>query len=221
MEASRACVAPSGVSATFWRLLTDERLAECSVLDVGTGTGRIALAVAPVCRRVVGVDRDASLVDEARQGARRLGLANAEFVVGDAEAIEYHEFAPDLVVAHLCMSEPIAERAARALQPGHAFACVAFHADQWRETGRRSRFAYDADQMRALLERVGFDVEHLEVERDVQTFRSVEEALAAAVGLVERWKADGRWFRYIAFVEGGGRTLTRSHLLVKARRRRS
>jgi hypothetical protein len=38
------------------------------------------------------------------------------------------------------------------------------------------------------------------------------------VGLEDRWKADGRWFRYIAFLESGGRTLTRSHLLVKARR---
>ncbi len=57
------------------------------------------------------------------------------------------------------------------------------------------------------------------MEREVQRFASVEEALAAAVGLEERWRADGRWFRYIAFLESGGRTLTRSHLLVKARRR--
>ena len=38
------------------------------------------------------------------------------------------------------------------------------------------------------------------------------------VGLEDRWRADGRWFRYIAFLESGGRTLTRSHLLVKARK---
>jgi hypothetical protein len=30
--------------------------------------------------------------------------------------------------------------------------------------------------------------------------------------------ADGRWFRYIKFLEEGGRTLTRAHLIVKARR---
>ena len=42
---------------------------------------------------------------------------------------------------------------------------------------------------------------------------------AAAVGLQERWRADGRWFHYIEYLEEGGRTLTRAHLVVKARRR--
>jgi hypothetical protein len=95
---------------------------------------------------------------------------------------------------------------------------VSFHVDQWKETGRVSRFAYDEAGMRAALETRGFVVEALEVEREVRRFESVEEGLAAAVGLEDRWKADGRWFRYIAFLEAGGRTLTRSHLLVKARR---
>jgi len=52
----------------------------------------------------------------------------------------------------------------------------------------------------------------------VKQFTSVEEGLAAAVGLEDRWKADGRWYRYLAFLESGGRTLTRSHLIVKARK---
>jgi hypothetical protein len=117
------------------------------------------------------------------------------------------------------MSDPIVERAALALAPGHVLAFVAFHAEQWRETGRRSRFAYDEGQVTALLERAGFALEGLEVDREVQRFGSVEEGLAAAVGLQERWQADGRWFHYIRFLEEGGRTLTRAHLVVKARRR--
>jgi hypothetical protein len=64
----------------------------------------------------------------------------------------------------------------------------------------------------------GLVVEHLEVEREVQRFESVEAALAAAIGLQDRWQADGRWFHYMRFLEEGGRTLTRSHLIVKARR---
>ena len=208
----------AGLSPVFWRLLEAEPLAGLRALDVGTGTGRLALALARRCRAVVGVDRDPSLVARAREHAAAAGLANAEFVVADAEAIEYAAFEPDLIGAHLCMSDAIVERAGRALRPRSAFAFVAFHVDQWRETGRPSRFAYDEERLRRLLGRAGFAVEHLEVEREVRTFRSLEEGLAAAVGLEERWRADGRWVRYIAFLEKGGRTLTRSHLIVKARR---
>jgi SAM-dependent methyltransferase len=208
-----------GISPTFLALLEGEPLRRLAVLDIGTGRGRVALMLAARCRRVVGVDRDAVVIDEARRRAAALGLKNVEFVVADAEALEYAIFEPDLVVAHLCMADAIAERAGRALAPGRVFAFTAFHVDQWRETGRRSRFAYDEEQARRLLERTGFGVEQLEVEREVRTFRSVEEALAAVVGLEERWRQDGRWFHYIKFLENGGRTLTRSYLVVKARRR--
>lgn len=208
-----------GLSPVFFGLLAAEALGERTVLDVGTGRGRLALALGPRCRRVVGIDRDAAAIDEAARRAAALGLANVEFVVADAEAVDYGAFAPDLVAAHLCLSDPIAERAGRALRPGQVLAFVAFHADQWRETGRRSRFAYDEAQARGLLERTGFEVEHLEVEREVKTFGSVEEALAAVLAFEEKWRVDGRWFGYIKFLEEGGRTLTRAHLIVKARRR--
>lgn len=209
----------AGISPSFLALLQTEPLAELTVLDVGTGWGRLALALASQARHVVGIDREPSLIEEARERAAAAGLANAEFVVGDAEAGGYDVFAPGMVVAHLCMSDAIAERAGRALAPGRVFAFVAFEAEQWRETGRRSRFSYDESQARALLGGHGFAVEHLEVDRQTQRYESLEAALAAVIGLEERWRSDGRWFRYIKFLEEGGRTLTRSHLIVKARRR--
>lgn len=215
--------APPDVSARFWALLQAERLEDADVLDVGTGTGRIALALGPRCRRVLGIDRDADVLAEARRRASTAGLPNVEFAQVDAEAREDYGglasgWRPTLIVAHLCMSEPIIAAAARTLAPGEVLAFVALHADQWRETGRSSRFAYGEDEARRQLERHGFTVEHLEVERDIRTFDSVEQGLAAAIGLAERWKADGRWFHYIKFLEEGGRTLTRSHLVAKARR---
>jgi SAM-dependent methyltransferase len=216
--------APPGVSARYWALLQAERLGGAEALDVGTGSGRIALALAPRCRRVLGIDRDAGALAEARRLAAESGMANVEFADVDAEARDDYLGLtptwkrPTLVVAHLCMSEAIITAAARTLVPGQALAFVALHADQWRETGRRSRFAYDADEARRQLELHGFVVEHLEVEQEVQRFESVEQGLAAAIGLAEKWKSDGRWFHYIKFLEDGGRTLTRSHLVAKARR---
>jgi ubiquinone/menaquinone biosynthesis C-methylase UbiE len=212
-------LAAEGISPAFLALLAAEPLARQTALDVGTGRGRLALALGPHCRRVVGVDREPAPIEEARRQAAAAGLANVEFVVADAEAVEYAAFAPTLVIAHLCMSEAIVERAARGLARGRVLAFVAFHADQWQETRRRSRFAYDETTMESVLTRSGFAIEHLTVERSVRRFASVEEGLAAAVGLEEKWRADGRWFHYLKFLEEGGRTLTVSHLHVKARRR--
>ncbi|MBI4636904.1 MAG: class I SAM-dependent methyltransferase [Candidatus Rokubacteria bacterium] len=208
----------AGISPAFRALLDAEPLAGLTVLDVGTGWGRLALLLAPRSGRVVGVDREAGLIEEARRRASSAGVANVRFVVGDVEVEELVPFRPDAVVAHLCMSDAIIERAARALAPGRMFAFVAFHRDQWRETGRRSRFAYDEAQARRALARAAFAVEHLQVEREVRAFASVEEGLAAAGAFEEKWKAEGRWSRYVKFLEEGGRTLTRSHLVVKARR---
>ena len=220
MVPSRADVSPQ-----FWALVEAEPLQDADAVDVGTGTGRVALAVASRCHRVVGLDRDAGALDEARRRADAARLGNVEFVQLDVEAREDYVGVtslftrPTLILAHLCMSEPIIAASGRTLRHGEALAFVAFHVDQWRETGRRSRFAYDEGEARRQLETHGFAVEHLAVEQDVQKFDSVEQGLAAAIGLAERWKTDGRWFHYIKFLEEGGRTLTRSHLIAKARRR--
>jgi len=207
-----------GVSPRFLALLAEEPLRRSRVLDVGCGSGRLSLALAPVSRSVVGLDRDVPALEEARRHAAAAGLANVEFHEADVEAAPYEPWRPELITAHLCASEAIIERAAAALPGGACLAMVAFHVDQWKETGRVSRFAFDEARMRAALVARGFTVEALEVEREERRFGSVEEGLAAAVGLEDRWRADGRWFRYIAFLESGGRTLTRSHLLVRARR---
>jgi hypothetical protein len=174
---------------------------------------------------VVGIDRDSELIDEARRRADAAGLRNVEFVVGDADALPHlREPAPGvvadprLVVAHMFLSDALVANAGRSVPAGGAVVCVGFHVDHWRETGRASRFAYDESRMKRVLAESGFTIEHVGVERDVREFRSVEEALAAAVGLEERWRADGRWFHYIEFLEQGGRTLTHALIVSKGRR---
>src|SRR2546426_981153 len=111
--------AHAGISPVFLKLLADEPLEGRTVLDVGTGRGRLALTLAPRCGRVVGIDRDETALADARRAAAVAGLTNVEFVAVDAEAGEYAAFEPDAVVAHLCMSSAIAERAGRALVPLH------------------------------------------------------------------------------------------------------
>jgi len=206
------------LSPRFLALLGAEGLEGKRALDLGCGAGRLTLWLAPRVKHAVGLDRDAHALAEGRRLATSAALARVEFHEADVEREEYGSWLPDLITAHLCASDAIIERAGRALAPGHCLAMVAFHVDQWRETGKVSRFAYDESRMERALHSGGFVPEVIEVELDVTRFGSVEEGLAAAVGLEDRWRSDGRWFRYIAFLEEGGRTLTRAHLIVKARR---
>ena len=55
---------------------------EARVLDLGTGSGAIALAIAHERPRahVLATDTSAAALDVARDNARRLGLANVEFL---------------------------------------------------------------------------------------------------------------------------------------------
>src|SRR5206468_1459300 len=75
---------------TFVQPGGDER-----ALDVGTGTGALALALAPHVREVVGVDLVPALLEQAR--ARSSGHPNVSFVEGDATRLAFADGEFDLV----------------------------------------------------------------------------------------------------------------------------
>ena len=79
---------------------TEQRLARLlsltgaeSALDVGTGAGAIAIALAPLVREVVGVDVVEELLAEARSGPP----PNVSFGEADANALPFPPDAFDLV----------------------------------------------------------------------------------------------------------------------------
>lgn len=65
-------------------------------LDVGTGAGALALALAPIVREVVGLDPVPELLELARARAS----ANAEFVEGDGTALPFPDGHFDLAGTH-------------------------------------------------------------------------------------------------------------------------
>ena len=211
------------LSETLLRLIREEPLRERTVLDVGCGKGRLTFALAEEAGRIIGIDWSDQLIQEAGQHARTLGLDHITFMCGDAERIEYRELGPiDLVVAHLCMSDEIIRRAAAVLASGCCIAFSTLHRDQWKESGRSSRFAYGEQDLEVALTAAGFDPVYLEAEHEVLSFAAAADALAymEALDLIGKWKTDSRWEGFLAYLERGGRELTiRARVTVKARRR--
>jgi len=66
-------------------------------LDVATGTGFTALALAPYCRRVVGVDFTPAMLREAASLRHARGISNLVLCLGDAEALPFREGTFDIV----------------------------------------------------------------------------------------------------------------------------
>ena len=57
------------------------------LLDVGCGTGQIALLLAPLYDEVIGIDADEEMIGEAREDARRLGRTNTRLLHARAEQL--------------------------------------------------------------------------------------------------------------------------------------
>lgn len=88
-------------------------------LDSGTGTGTLALALAPLVREVVGVD----IVPELLEYARRDAPANVTFVEGDATNLPFEDCSFDLACSrrtfhHIGRPERAAAELTRVTVPG-------------------------------------------------------------------------------------------------------
>lgn len=113
LQAARA----SELAAMLDRLLDlrgDER-----VLDVGSGLGALAFALAPRVREVVSVDRDAALVERARATAPE----NVDALVGDGEHLPFGPFEFDLSASlralhHTARPELLVAELVRVTKPG-------------------------------------------------------------------------------------------------------
>ncbi|KQR04583.1 class I SAM-dependent methyltransferase [Deinococcus sp. Leaf326] len=68
-------------------------------LDVATGTGNTALALAPLVREVTGLDLAQKMLVHARERAAAESRANASFVVGSAEALPFADGSFTLVTS--------------------------------------------------------------------------------------------------------------------------
>ena len=143
-------------------------------LDIATGTGFTAFAVAPQCRRVFGLDLTLGMVREARRLAGERGASNVVFCLGDAEAIPFRDRTFDIVTCrHAAHHFPHPAGAfaemARVVRPGGGVilddTCAPEAPDladvmnEWERKRDPSHVAnHPPSRLRAMLERSGLTV---------------------------------------------------------------
>ena len=192
-----------------WHLQIAQRLVEygrvsCGqqVLDIATGTGNVAIAAAQIVGaegRVIGVDISAGMLDVARNKAQDLSLNNTEFLLADAETLDFPGNSCDRIFcasAFIWMSDLHAALTHwhKFLKPGgilgiHAFADTAFVggvvtqkvAEKYGISFSMSKPTGTVEKCHRLLEQAGFEEIEIKIEQD-GSYISLEKAKAMWAG---------------------------------------
>jgi len=141
------------------------------VLDVATGTGNTALALASLVLRVIGVDVASGMLDQARARAQAENVGNVEFITGSAEDLPFPDAEFSLVVSrhaphHFHNLDKFLHEVRRVLKPAGRFvvadqispsAQIAGWVDRWERTRDPSHFRQrTVSEWRQMAEAAGF-----------------------------------------------------------------
>ena len=148
------------------------------VADLGAGEGASALLLAQRAKKVIAVDSSARMIDVGREQARRHGVKNIDYRLGDMEEIPIGDGEVELVffsqsLHHALHPERALAEAARILVPGgrifvldllrHRFEeARELYADEW--------LGFSEAELEAMLETAGFvNVEAAVVDKELDT----------------------------------------------------
>ena len=149
------------VEAAVLRLLGARRFD--SVLDLGTGTGRMLEVLAPKATRAVGLDVSPAMLGVARVNLDAAGLRHVQLRQGDAYALPADVQGFDLVILHQVLhylDDPAraVREAARALRPGGRLLVVDFapHGEEaLREAHAHRRLGFSEGEVAGYLAEAG------------------------------------------------------------------
>lgn len=139
-------------------------LPEKSVLEIGVGTGRLAVRVCPACARFTGIDISPKTIERARENLRK--YAHAELICGDyltcPFAQAYDVIYSSLTFLHIRDKRAAIQKTASLLKPEGRFV---LSIDRRQQTeidwgGRRIEVYPDLpDETAALLAEAGLSIE--------------------------------------------------------------
>lgn len=142
-------------------------------LDVATGAGHVALALAPHVRRVYGLDLTRQMLDQARRLTAERGVGNVAWVLGDVAHLPFADETFDLYTVraaphHFRDFDAFLNEALRVLRPGrHAIFVDCAPPLAAREVLHEVEMRRDPSHVRSLtvdewvqrLEHAGFEIE--------------------------------------------------------------
>lgn len=134
------------------------------VLDVGTGTGRMAELFEPAAEAVVALDNSPEMLRLARARLQHLAPGRIELVQGDFAALPFGEASFDTLLFHQVLHyaqspEDVLAEAARVTRPGGRVAIVDFaphDREELRSAQAHVRLGFSGEQVGALLTASGF-----------------------------------------------------------------
>lgn len=105
------------------------------LLDVAAGTGHAARTLAPHVRGVVALDATAAMLEAGRAEADKAGLANIEFMRGDAASLPFEDASFDVAVSRFAVhhfQNPAVQamEMVRCVRPGGSIALADMVADE-------------------------------------------------------------------------------------------
>jgi ubiquinone/menaquinone biosynthesis C-methylase UbiE len=142
-----------------------------SVVDLGTGTGRMLELLAPQSRQLIGIDSSREMLAFARANIERLGLKNVQLRHGDIYALPIADGAADLVCLHQVLHflddpQRAIHEARRIMAPGARLVIVDFaphDLEELREDHAHRRLGFSAEQVAGFLSRAGLKLEKHEL----------------------------------------------------------
>ncbi len=159
----RSLHSPDGpVERALDQALGDARLG--ALLDIGTGTGRMAELFAPRADLVTAFDKSPEMLRLARTRLQHLPAEQIALVQGDFAALPFADMQFDTVLFHQVLHyaqepETVLAEAARVTRPGGQVAIVDFGAhdrEDLRSQHAHARLGFADEQMLTLLSEAGF-----------------------------------------------------------------
>ena len=163
-ELRRLHVSDAAVEKALLRLIGKSPVD--SLLDLGTGTGRVLQLLSDVYRRAVGIDASRDMLSVARANLDKAGIVKASVRQGDILNLPLEAQDFDLVIIHqvlhfLDQPELAIAEAARVLRPGGRLLIVDLaphNLEYLRDEHAHLRLGFSHQTMADWLEKVGLDV---------------------------------------------------------------